>query len=553
MSMVGQISFFIGLQISQSSIGIFINQSKYALEMLKKYGLNQCDAVDIPMVGQSKLDEDLNRTPVDPTRYRGMVGSLMYLASRLGLVFVICMCAQYQAKPIKKHLTVVKRVFRCLKGTINMGLWYLKDTGFNLTAFADADHAGCQDSRKSTLGSAQFLGEKLIPMYFESQSTITLSCNTMQHSRTKHIVVRYHFIKEQVENRVVELYFVKTDYQLADIFTKALTRERFKFLINRLEFNMSRTNSQAKIVSEEQLVPRANKLVIKKNKQRVALDSHITDTMMRFVVEILRHHKLYNSVSLTTTVPIIYLHQFWTTINHNKNNRTFTFELDSHTFTLTPGLLRTVLQLPPPNPNNTYIQPPSEIQILEFIKTLSYDEDPETKLITVSKMVTTRLHQPWRAILSVLNRYYALWEVIENGNSFKPQPRVTANADGTSTSTIPGPVTTEEKAHKKNDVKARSILLMALPNEHQLTFNQHKDAKTLFEAIQSRFSGNDATKKTLNTLVKQMYENFNASSSESLDSIFNRLQEIVSQLSILGENISQEDLKLKFLRSPPAE
>ncbi|GKE32713.1 hypothetical protein Tco_1452035 [Tanacetum coccineum] len=167
---------------------------------------------------------------------------------------------------------------------------------------------------------------------------------------------------------------------------------------------MSRTNSQAKIVSEEQLVLRANKLVIKKNKQCVALDSHITDTMMRFVVEILRHHKLYNSVSLTTIVPIIYLHQFWTTINHNKNNRTLSFELDSHTFTLTPGLLRTVLQLPPPNPKNTYIQPPLEIQILEFIKTLSYDEDPETKLITVSKMVTTRLHQPWRAILSVLNR-----------------------------------------------------------------------------------------------------------------------------------------------------
>ncbi|GJU62375.1 hypothetical protein Tco_1244210 [Tanacetum coccineum] len=182
-----------------------------------------------------------------------------------------------------------------------------------------------------------------------------------------------------------------------------------------VEFNMSRTNSQAKIVSEEQLVPRANRLVIKKNNQRVASDSHITDTMLRFFVEILRHHKLYNPVSLTTTVSSIYLHQFWTTINHNKNNHTFTFELDNHTFTLTPGLLRTVLQLPPPDPNNTYIQPPLEIQILEFIKTLSYDEDPETKLIIVSKMVATRLHQPWRANLSVLNRYFAslIWDEFE--------------------------------------------------------------------------------------------------------------------------------------------
>ncbi|GJS88416.1 hypothetical protein Tco_0771052 [Tanacetum coccineum] len=167
---------------------------------------------------------------------------------------------------------------------------------------------------------------------------------------------------------------------------------------------MSRTNSQVEIVSEEQLVPRTNRLVIKKNNQRVASDSHITDTMLRFVVDILRHHKLYKPVSLTATVPIIYLHQFWTTINHNANNHTFTFELDTHTFTLTHRLLRIVLQMSPPDPNNTYTKPPSENQILGFIKTLGYDEDPETKMIVVSKMVATRLHQPWRAILSVLNR-----------------------------------------------------------------------------------------------------------------------------------------------------
>ncbi|GJZ79658.1 hypothetical protein Tco_0644495 [Tanacetum coccineum] len=141
----------------------------------------------------------------------------------------------------------------------------------------------------------------------------------------------------------------------------------------------------------------------------------------------------------------------------------------------------------------------------------------------------------------------------ENGNSFKPTSRTTKNADGTSTSMIPGAVTTEEKTQKKNDVKSISMLLMALPNEHLLTFNQYKDDKTLFDAIQTRFSGNDATKKTQKTLLKQMYENFNAPSTESLDSIFNRLQKIVSQLAILGENIFQEDLNLKFLRSLPFE
>ncbi|GJY67388.1 ribonuclease H-like domain-containing protein [Tanacetum coccineum] len=111
----------------------------------------------------------------------------------------------------------------------------------------------------------------------------------------------------------------------------------------------------------------------------------------------------------------------------------------------------------------------------------------------------------------------------------------------------------EEKVQKKIDMKARSVLLMALPNEYLMTFNQYKDAKTLFTAIQTRIGGNKATKKTQKTLLKQMYENFSAPSTESLDSIFYRLQKIVSQLAILGENISQEDLDLKFFRSLPSE
>nr|GFB04113.1 ribonuclease H-like domain-containing protein [Tanacetum cinerariifolium] len=148
---------------------------------------------------------------------------------------------------------------------------------------------------------------------------------------------------------------------------------------------------------------------------------------------------------------------------------------------------------------------------------------------------------------------YALWDVIENRNSFIPAAQTTIDADGTSTTVISGLVTTEEKVRKKNDVKAKRMLLMTLPNEHLMTFNQYKDAKTLFAAIQTRFGGNEATKKTQKTLLKQMYENFSAPSTESLDSIFNRLQKNVSQLAILGENISQEDLNLKFLRSLPSK
>nr|GEY82608.1 copia protein [Tanacetum cinerariifolium] len=155
MSMMGKMSFFLGLQISQNPIGIFINQSKYALKMLKKYSMEYCDPVDTPMVERRKLDEDPQWVPLDSTRYRGMIGSLMYLTSSIhDLVFAICMCARYQAKSTEKHLNAIKWVFGYLKGTINMVLWYSKDTGIALTAYADADHARCQDTKRSTSDSA---------------------------------------------------------------------------------------------------------------------------------------------------------------------------------------------------------------------------------------------------------------------------------------------------------------------------------------------------------------------------------------------------------------
>nr|GEU32394.1 hypothetical protein [Tanacetum cinerariifolium] len=173
MSMMSKISFFLGLQNSQSPRGIFINQSKYALESLKKYGFESCDLVDTPMVEKSKLDEDKEGKAVDPSHY----------------------CEPF------------------------IGVRYPKDSSVALTAFADADHAGCQDNHRSTSGSVQFLGERLIswsskwqksaaisnyglgfnkiPMYCDNKSVIALCCNNVQHSRSKNINIRYHFIKEQ--------------------------------------------------------------------------------------------------------------------------------------------------------------------------------------------------------------------------------------------------------------------------------------------------------------------------------------------------------------------
>nr|GEX23590.1 hypothetical protein [Tanacetum cinerariifolium] len=142
------------LLISQSPRGIFINQSKYALESLKKYGFESCDPVDTPMVEKSKLDEDQEGKAIDLSNYHGMISTLLYLtASRPDLQFAICMCAWYQARPTEKHIHAVKRIFRYLRGTVNQGLWYPKDSSVALTAFADADHAGCEDTRRSTSGS----------------------------------------------------------------------------------------------------------------------------------------------------------------------------------------------------------------------------------------------------------------------------------------------------------------------------------------------------------------------------------------------------------------
>nr|GFA85418.1 retrovirus-related Pol polyprotein from transposon TNT 1-94 [Tanacetum cinerariifolium] len=234
------------------------------------YGPLKEEVIGTPMATKY-LDADLSGTLVDQTKYRSKVGALMYLtSSRPDIMHATCYCARNQAQPTEKHLTAVKQIFRYLKDTIHMGLWYSKDTGFELTAFSDSDHAGCLDSRKSTSGGIQLLGgDKLvswsskkqdctsmsfadaeyvslsacctqvlwmrtqlidygfhfdkIPMYCDSKAAIAISCNPVQYSRTKHIDVIYHFIEEKVKKGIVELFFVGTEYQLADLFTKALS------------------------------------------------------------------------------------------------------------------------------------------------------------------------------------------------------------------------------------------------------------------------------------------------------------------------------------------
>ncbi|GJU77740.1 retrovirus-related pol polyprotein from transposon TNT 1-94 [Tanacetum coccineum] len=218
------------------------------LNFLISKGFPKGQSISTPMATKPKLEADLSGEPVDQTDYRSKIGSLMYLtSSRPDIVQSVCYCANYQARPTEKHLKEVKRNFRYLRGTINMGLctfggiqflgdklvsWMSKKQDCTAMSSAEAEYvvlsASCAQVMwmRTQLKDYGFNYNK-IPLYCDSQSAIAISCNPVQHSRTKHIHTRYHFIKEHVKNGIIELYFVRTEYQLADMFTKALLEDRF--------------------------------------------------------------------------------------------------------------------------------------------------------------------------------------------------------------------------------------------------------------------------------------------------------------------------------------
>ncbi|GJY10084.1 retrovirus-related pol polyprotein from transposon TNT 1-94 [Tanacetum coccineum] len=151
MSMMGELNFFLGLQTKQLEDGIFFNQSKYVKEMLKKFGLEDSKPIKTPMSSETKLTRDEDGEPINDTKYRGMIGSLLYrTASRPDIMFSVCICARFQEAPKTSHLEAIKRIFRYNKGTSHLGLWYPKGTGLETIVYADFDHAGDYVDRKST-------------------------------------------------------------------------------------------------------------------------------------------------------------------------------------------------------------------------------------------------------------------------------------------------------------------------------------------------------------------------------------------------------------------
>ncbi|GJX25414.1 retrovirus-related pol polyprotein from transposon TNT 1-94 [Tanacetum coccineum] len=277
MSMMGELNFFLGLQIKQMEDGIFFNQSKYIKEMLKKFGLEDSKPMKTPMSSDTKLTKDEECESVDSTKYRGMIGSLLYLtASRPDIMFSVCLCARFQEAPKTSHLEAVKRIFRYIKGTTHLGLWYPKGTGIETVVYADSDHAGDYVDRKSTSGICTFVGCCLtswfskkqtalaistteaeyvsagkacqqalwmkqalidydvrlddVPIMCDNKGAIDLSKNPVQHSRTKHIEIRHHFLRDNVQKGHVSIEKVPSVDNIADILTKPLKRESFNYL-----------------------------------------------------------------------------------------------------------------------------------------------------------------------------------------------------------------------------------------------------------------------------------------------------------------------------------
>ncbi|GKA76167.1 putative ribonuclease H-like domain-containing protein, partial [Tanacetum coccineum] len=239
MSSMGELTFFLGLQVTQKDDGIFISQDKYVDEILKKFGFLTVKTASTPMETSKPLMKDENAEDVDVHLYRSMIGSLMYLtSSRPDIMFVVCACARFQVTPKVSHLHAVKRIFRYLKGQPKLGLWYPKDSPFDLEAYTDSDYAGASLDRKSTTGGCQFLGSRLISwqckkqtivanstteaeyvaaasccgqvlwiqnqmldygynfmntkIFIDNESTICIVKNPVFHSKTKHIEIRHH-------------------------------------------------------------------------------------------------------------------------------------------------------------------------------------------------------------------------------------------------------------------------------------------------------------------------------------------------------------------------
>jgi hypothetical protein len=281
MSMMGELKCFLGFQIKQLQEGTFISQTKYIQDILKTFEMKNGKPIKTPMGTNGHLDLDTGGNIIDQKVYRSMIGSLLYLcASRPDIMLSVCMCARFQANPKEVHLRAMKRIMRYLIYTPKFGLWYPKGSTFDLIGYSDVDYAGCKIDRNSTSGTCQFLGRSLVswaskkqnsvalstaeaeyiaaghccaqllwmrqtlrdygyklskvPLLRDNENTIRMADNPVEHSRTKHIDIWHHFMRDHQQKGDIKIAYVNTHNQLADIFTKPLDEKTFSKLRNEL-------------------------------------------------------------------------------------------------------------------------------------------------------------------------------------------------------------------------------------------------------------------------------------------------------------------------------
>ncbi|GJX42501.1 putative ribonuclease H-like domain-containing protein [Tanacetum coccineum] len=279
MSSMGELTFFLGLQVQQKEDGIFISQDKYVAKILKKFNYTDVKNVSTPVDLEKPLVKGGDANDFDVHLYRSMIGSLMYLTtSRPDIMFAVCACARFQVTPKTSHLLAVKRIFRYLKGKPTLGLWYSRDSPFELVAYTDSDYAGATQDRKSTTGGCQFLGNRLISwqckkqtvvatstteaeyvaaasccgqvlwiqnqlldygynfmntmIHIDNNSTICIIENPVQHSKTKHIEIRHHFIRDCNAKKLIQMVKIDTEHNVADLLTKGFDAGRFQYLVS---------------------------------------------------------------------------------------------------------------------------------------------------------------------------------------------------------------------------------------------------------------------------------------------------------------------------------
>ncbi|GJW82085.1 retrovirus-related pol polyprotein from transposon TNT 1-94 [Tanacetum coccineum] len=290
-----------------------------------------------------------------------------------------------------------------LKGTVDPTLFIkregkdiLLDYCIALTAFADVDHASCQVTRKSTSRSMQLLGDRLIPLYCDNKSAIALCCNNIQYSGSKHIDIRSHFIKEHVKNGVVKLYFVIIKYQLADIFTKPLARERLDFLINKL--GMRKT--QQVVARDEKWVPSTKKVKISSTNVRLETTVQQKEEMFQVAINIINKSTCFKAFTIFTYAPEIFMQQFWYTIKKVKESDSYEFLLANKKCIVNVDVFRKIMDICPRVEGEEFSPVQDNDDTLTFLIDLGY----KCPLYKHTNMFVDHMHQPWRTLAAIINK-----------------------------------------------------------------------------------------------------------------------------------------------------